>query len=117
MRRILPPLAVASALALITAVPSFATTPQGGPNPGLIDHTADQCTGIADTHMLLSAGSTFWMGGVHYLVKSVTYTGAYTGTYTYGQKAGLTGAIECYGTGTAANGQTYTIHSTDVPVP
>lgn len=107
-------LALAAACAAV-ATPALASTPHG---KGLFPHAADRCIDgngapIPDTAMLLTGGSTFWMGDVHYAVASVTWTGPDgTQNHVYGVKNGLPGpSIECFGTIDGVQ-----IHSIDVPI-
>ena len=117
MSRLRTALVMATVLST-AAIPAVANTPKG---MGLFPHHADSCTDssgqpIADTDMLLSSGTSFWMGGVHYAVQRVEYSGAYTGTYTYGVKAGLGDPITCDGDFVDPAIGTYHVHSTDVPI-
>ena len=64
---------------------------------GLYPHTADTCTGLTDTSMLLSAGSSIWIGDSHYLVQSFTADG--TPMRTLGNMTGVAsrGTTTCTG--------------------
>ena len=86
-------LAVAAVLALM-----LAATAQAVPNgQGLYPHQADTCTGLTSADMLLSAGSSIWIGDGHYLVHSYTADG--TPGRTLGTMNGLAkrGTTTCSG--------------------
>ncbi|HSD82028.1 MAG TPA: hypothetical protein VLB47_15275 [Solirubrobacteraceae bacterium] len=111
MRSLRAPLAVAAALAALAPAAAQAGAPQGG---GLLQGHESTCSGLGDVTMTLSGGTSFWIGDSHYLVKSVTFSGGYTGTYAYGNKTGLGATIQCQGT--FAGPPAYGVVSQDVLV-
>ena len=88
---------IAGLLSIAALAASAAPAAAAPPGHGLVTDPNFTCAGMGQTTITHSAGRSAYIGDQHYAVASFMFTSTdgTTETFTFGNKAGLSGSVTC----------------------